>query len=526
MTKLLDKLKEISRELGEDDVFDVVGEIFPSNLLEKMFRNMYARNMTEEAINARVVAEVDVERFKHITHSTLEGLAKRNLNISAIVGKSTEARERRLVPEVIEDFFLNAAPLSGIQPKESRAMSHIYKIGRVPRTLWTIGDDLELRFGKLGREYKQIVFDKEVLKKEPTAEWVTPGHSLFEAVREDVSAQVANDLRRGSVFYDLNTIQPYRMDVFTASIKDGRAKHLHRRLFAVKSESDGTISIKEPTVFLDLALAPKGTNAPEEGTVSNFPDRATTERALIEQALNPFLEEVAKERVRETETIKRHVELSLNVLIDRQQNRIADLESQQAGGDTAPLIAANLKTTYDRLEELTNRLERREMELAQERQCTIGDIGFIGSSWVLPHPERERPDIAPMVRDEEIERIAVDAVMAHERAQGREVESVESQNKGFDLISRLPHPEDLKTAMNVRFIEVKGRAGVDEIGLTTNEYKTAERLKDDYWLYVVFNCATQPEVHIVQDPARLGWEPVRIIEHYHVGAAKILEASK
>ena len=33
-----------------------------------------------------------------------------------------------------------------------------------------------------------------------------------------------------------------------------------------------------------------------------------------------------------------------------------------------------------------------------------------------------------------------------------------------------------------------------EVALTTNEYKTAERLKKDYWLYVVYNCATDPEI--------------------------------
>lgn len=525
LTKLLDRLKEIRRELGTDHVFDVVGEVFPSNLLEKMFRDMYAHNLTEEAIQARIVAEVDVERFRQITHSTLEGLAKRDLNISAIVGKSTEAKERRLVPEVVEDFFLSAAPLCGVQPKEVRAKSHLYRVGRVPRTLWAIGDELEPRFGRLGREYKQIVFDKEALKKESTSEWVTPGHPLFEAVREDVSAQVTGDMRRGSVFYDLNTERPYRLDVFTASIRDGRGKTLHRRLFAIQCEVGG-VSVKQPTVFLDLALAPKGTATPGEEFSGQLSDRLAAEQALIEQALNPLLQEVTAERAKETETIARHVELSLNVLIDRQQNRIAELEEQQASGDTSPLIAANLKTTYDRLEELTNRLERREAELEQERQCTIGDISVIGSSWVLPHPERTSPAIAPMVRDEEVERIAVQAVIAHEQAQGREVESVESQNKGFDLVSRLPHPEDPKTAMNVRFIEVKGRAGIGEIGLTTNEYKTAERLRDDYWLYVAYNCATKPEIHTIQNPARLAWEPVRIVEHYHVGAEKILNATR
>lgn len=56
----------------------------------------------------------------------------------------------------------------------------------------------------------------------------------------------------------------------------------------------------------------------------------------------------------------------------------------------------------------------------------------------------------------------------------------------------------------MRFIEVKGRASIGEVALTTNEYKTAERLKGDYWLYVVFNCDSSPEVHTIQDPVRLG----------------------
>jgi hypothetical protein len=63
-----------------------------------------------------------------------------------------------------------------------------------------------------------------------------------------------------------------------------------------------------------------------------------------------------------------------------------------------------------------------------------------------------------------------------------------------------------------------------EVALTTNEFKTAERLKKDYWLYVVFNCATEPEIHIMQDPARLGWKPVVRVEHYHVGANEILQS--
>jgi len=82
-----------------------------------------------------------------------------------------------------------------------------------------------------------------------------------------------------------------------------------------------------------------------------------------------------------------------------------------------------------------------------------------------------------MVQDEEVERIAVQVVIAHEEARGWSVVSVKQDSRGFDLISRKPHPEDPQTAVELRFIEVKGRVGLGEIALTSNEYRTAESLK-------------------------------------------------
>jgi hypothetical protein len=131
-----------------------------------------------------------------------------------------------------------------------------------------------------------------------------------------------------------------------------------------------------------------------------------------------------------------------------------------------------------------------------------------------------------MVRDEEIEKIAIQKVIEAEEAKGWIVKSVEKENRGFDLISQRTHPEDPETAIEVRFIEVKGRAGVGEIALSSNEYKTAERLRKDYWLYVVYNCGSNPEIHPIQDPARLGWEPIVKVELYHIGAERILEVKQ
>ena len=80
--------------------------------------------------------------------------------------------------------------------------------------------------------------------------------------------------------------------------------------------------------------------------------------------------------------------------------------------------------------------------------------------------------------------------------------------------------------LQARFIEVKGRAGVGEVALTSNEYRTAQRLGDDFWLYVVFDCGATPSLNTIQNPATLGWEPVVKVEHYHVPAKVILEAAR
>ncbi|MBN2034421.1 MAG: DUF3883 domain-containing protein [Deltaproteobacteria bacterium] len=522
--KLFERITQIELDLDPErtgKVFNVLGDVFPANQLERMLRDMYARNLTEAVIKDRIVEQVDTERLRRITNSTLEGLAKRELNLSAIVGKSEEAKERRLVPEVIEDFFVQASPLTGVSPKQDRKQEHMYRIGRLPRILMPYGEQLEPRFGKLGREYKQIVFDKNLLTVDQTLEWVTPGHPLFESVRAMAQDKVQNDIQRGAVFYDLHRSVPALLNVFSGEIRDGRGHILHKRLFVTQTNQDREITVRQPTIFLDLVPAPKGTGVPDS---TDFPEKDHAETVLYKQALIPILEEERIQREKEVRTISQHMEISLNAIIDRAQIQMGELLNQKESGSQEAGLDGRIKMLEDRLDELTNRLEQRRSQLEKEQQCTIINIRHLGSAWVLPHPDRETPEVKKMVSDPEIEKIAVETVIRHEESRGWKVQSVEADNRGFDLISRRLHPEDPGTAIEIRFIEVKGRSHIGEVALTSNEYKTAERLKKDYWLYVVFNCATNPDMHVIQDPSRLGWKPIVKVEHYHVGANEILKS--
>ena len=103
------------------------------------------------------------------------------------------------------------------------------------------------------------------------------------------------------------------------------------------------------------------------------------------------------------------------------------------------------------------------------------------------------PERNEMVEDEEVERIGMEVAMEYERQQGRVPEDVTKENLGFDIRSR---GED-----EIRYIEVKTRAGEGDVALAPNEKFKAKRFREQYWLYVVVNAATNPTLYIINNPA-------------------------
>ena len=146
------------------------------------------------------------------------------------------------------------------------------------------------------------------------------------------------------------------------------------------------------------------------------------------------------------------------------------------GYDLAGIMQPNMQRFFDRISFCRAEKEALLLELAPLFPA-IRDIDIpecISDSVTLSTMHGCPPD--------EIERIAVQEAIRYEESRGWVVESVEKDNRGFDLISRRMHAEDPQTAVDVRFIEVKGRAGIGEVLLSDNEFKTAQRLSNDYWL--------------------------------------------
>jgi hypothetical protein len=143
----------------------------------------------------------------------------------------------------------------------------------------------------------------------------------------------------------------------------------------------------------------------------------------------------------------------------------------------------------------------------------------ITSVLILPHPERETPEVRRLRPDLETEAVAMRIVMEHETAQGRQVYDVHEKNLGYDITSL-----DLNSG-ELRLIEVKGiSADSGTILLTPNERRVAEDRRDCYWLYIVTNCKAEPKLQEpVKDPARLKWHEVKKVDHYYLSVDAVIQ---
>ena len=127
------------------------------------------------------------------------------------------------------------------------------------------------------------------------------------------------------------------------------------------------------------------------------------------------------------------------------------------------------------------------------------------------HPSGNDPEVNKLRPNAETELTAMKVVIDHEKALGKQVYDVYEQNLGYDVASL-----DLKSG-ELCLIKVKGLAAeTGSILLTLNERRGAEDRSDCYWLYVVTNCASHPQLQEpVKDSVSLSWREVsKGVQHY------------
>jgi hypothetical protein len=200
------------------------------------------------------------------------------------------------------------------------------------------------------------------------------------------------------------------------------------------------------------------------------------------------LAEVKGRKLAEIDKVEREVRARLNREINYWDARAARLREEERAGKEQRINASNAEATAQRLVE---RLHKRQTELERERQITALPPVLKGAALVIPKgllDARRIPVDASksfgFSEDPEaraaVEKLAMDAVMASERALGNTPKDVSAEKKGWDIESRDPKSGHL------RFIEVKGRhEDARDVIVTKNEILASLNAPDAFHLALV-----------------------------------------
>jgi hypothetical protein len=351
-------------------------------------------------------------------------------------------------------------------------------IDSIPYEIRKIAEEVDFknRYGSILRQYPKATFDKEIAFKNPDAEFISFGHPVFEALLEWVKRNYFAKLQRGAVFKDPSGRYDGVLWFFEGEVKDGKGEVAGKRLMAIYDKGKELNEVN-PAILWDFV------HLDNNESIRVDISREKAQEYAIGTVEN-YKQEIVEERKRQAEIKRKYGIKSLEFLIGELDAELAELYERQAEGEKVELAIRNKEERKRQYEEALKTLQK---EIEQEVSLAISMPKFLGAVLVKPTSAKD------MVSDEEIERIGMEITMEYEQSEGREPEDVSKENLGFDIRSR--------GGGETRYIEVKARKDEGQVALTRNEWFKAKRFKEQYWLYVVANAATNPTLYIINNPA-------------------------
>jgi Superfamily II DNA/RNA helicases, SNF2 family len=474
LEKLFKKLKEMEKDLG-NKVFDVIGEIFPDKNLYELIVSAVMQTKSLEEIERELEVKLDKEHLERLRRDVLEeALATRNIDYTRLAENYERAKENRLVPEYVEEWFKRAFEKFGGKVKERK--DGFLSIEKVP---YDLRERAEQNKQVVKKEYPKATFDKEKAFKNPEVEFISFGHPLLENLIDLVLERYKEKLLNGAVFEDPSGKLEGFLWLFEGEVSDGTGKIAGKKLFCIH-DNGKELSPINLNILWDLVPVDEGTQVP----TYNIDERRKKAEELFYELINQYKEEILKERERQARVKQKYGVRSLKKLIYDLGLEINEFEERKERGEKN--LESKITQLKERRESYERALEELQDQIQKEKKLTYGAPKLLGIFYV-------RPVYKKGLADEEVERIGMEITMAYERSQGREPVDVSKENLGYDIRS--------EGKGEVRYIEVKARSDESYVELTMNEYLKARQLKEKYWLYVVCNAQTSPTLYIINNPA-------------------------
>jgi hypothetical protein len=475
--RLFEKLERERRALG-GQVFDVLGKVAYGG---ETLRELLLRAVMEAAPESTVEQTLDAAFNRSTMQKLLQEyeLDMRDFGareLCAIREEKERADASRLQPFYIKEFFEKA--YKRINGRVREIGNKRFCIDEVERVLWK-------RHPKVAQRYAALTFDKNSVRIAglEDAELVCPGHPLLEAL---VAFFLEKDyIKKGTVFVSGRNAEARLLFYIEDFIRDKRGEEIVHSLHFIECDIEGK------------RVLYAGTDAPHVDYRAQKPEEEEFVRKLREE-MQMNLEEASA-------FVLDYVERELSKprfakLNDENEERLAKLrfelvktidgdinfydkkaaEQWDKHGAGAPFAREKALEYTKRIDDLKERKRQRIAELEREGLVEPAPPVLLGLALVVPdYCLRENtagPDTAARIR---VERLAMQAVVKHEREIGNLPRDVSRECCGYDIESTLPGGV-------LRFIEVKGVSkGLETLTLTSNEINTAQNSRENFILALV-----------------------------------------
>ena len=496
---LLERLEAIRRELHSDKVFDVIGRMFENRSLVEYMRDTLTDEGERRAhdrmskLGSDEVRGIEEHDARHYGPG---GDVSRRLD--TLRGEMERERYLHLLPAWVLQFVERSTPLLGLRVRGD--LNHVFAL--VPARRGAM-DPLLPALEAYPPEARERLCVRRPEGDEPCI-WLHPGEPVFDALCARALATCERDAQRGAIFIDPQAEEPYLIHLGELAVleeaEDETASHVHarrrleRRLACLRQGEDGRIA---PLPLEYLAFLQEARHVPP-GTVP-LATRAVTLRAETNAHLHEEARRVAEARrelVRDA-IPERRARITLNLNL-----RAAEAASRRSA------LSRDPNADPDELEAV----KREQADLSLERSAAIEELEAAARRIVPAEPRFRALAVALPPRggeeveafDARVEETAMRIAAEWERARGATVMDVSRPRgaraaglgdyPGFDLLVT-------RSDGGKRHIEVKGRAGRAEIRMEDNEWRAACHLGDEFWLYVVYSCATSnPQLVRIRDP--------------------------
>lgn len=501
---LLEKLQRIREQLRSDKVFDVIGRVF-SDISIKDYMERLVTGDDADAVSEELGGRLTAEQVEAIAQQERRlygdgGDVKRELpRLRESIDRETQFR---LLPGYVESFIGKAAPRIGVEI-EGPLDGEFTMIPRGGTAFRSISAALE--------SYQTTSGDRFSVSRpdDPTkCIWLHPGEPVFESFRQTVAEELGPAARKGAIFLDPRTEEPYLFHLLRVSVLRKEDPHcqgletrelLECRLVGIKQFESGRIEECDLEQLL-LLRDRQGLPAPGQRLAANARKHVERAAAYATETIGRRLAGEHRERyLSDRPDRRRLIGLGFDYReADLAAARVALSKKARAGNQGA---AAELTKVKRKQRELSAEREATFARLSREPELIVpGEVEFIAHAVVVPSSDPEEKKR----QDAEVESIAMEIARAYEESRGARVRYVHTPalalaaglpaHPGYDLLS--DYPDGSKHC-----IEVKGRAAMGEVELSENEWSKSCILRGSYWLYAVYECGSSaPQLYRVQDP--------------------------